>query len=383
MLEVLREASDAYDRGELSMAEARQKMAKWLDVHGVGDPRSTRNSNIASSMRLNLILHQNAAMAAGVGRYQVSRDPDIEERWPSWRYIAGHNPRPEHKALDGKVIRKNDPFWKTHYPPWDFNCNCDVEDSDEKSQEAPKHDNHAPASGFQFDPAHAFEEYDISQIADNELRDRIMNNIIDLYPEAMFSVPVFGKIDTGNHDVDKVYHGFARKAPTQLKILMKKIGIPPIRFEGNICHYHAGKIYLSSGWTSQNAVHEWAHYLGESIDLKNSSFGVILNKLEDRLKSDDVFAKRMQKYLLDVSKRKSKYEKTVLDIFGAISRNRIGGGHPDGYWSWENRREQEVFAQMTVLYGRQAKEWKELQDLIPELGKNYQEIISKASATMN
>ena len=117
--------------------------------------------------------------------------------------------------------------------------------------------------------------------------------------------------------------------------------------------------------------------------MKNSSFGVILNKLEDRLKSDDVFAKRMQKYLLDVSKRKSKYEKTVLDIFGAISRNRIGGGHPDGYWSWENRREQEVFAQMTVLYGRQAKEWKELQDLIPELGKNYQEIISKASATMN
>ena len=146
------------------MAEARQKMAKWLDVHGVGDPRSTRISNIASSMRLNLILHQNAAMAAGVGRYQVSRDPDIEERWPCWRYIAGHNPRPEHKALDGKVISKNDPFWKTHYPPWDFNCNCDVEDSDEKSQEAPKHDNHAPASGFQFDPAHAFGESDLTSL---------------------------------------------------------------------------------------------------------------------------------------------------------------------------------------------------------------------------
>ena len=58
-----------------------------------------------------------------MGRYQVSRDPDIEERWPCRRYIAGHTPRGVHKALDGKVIRKDDPFWHSHYPPWDFNCN--------------------------------------------------------------------------------------------------------------------------------------------------------------------------------------------------------------------------------------------------------------------
>ena len=165
VLEELRSVSDQYSAGKLSLAEGRKILAKWLDAHAIGDPKSARMSNIASSMRLDLILRQNAAMAAAVGRYQVSRDPDIEERWPCWRYIAGHNPRPEHKALDGKVIRKDDPFWHSHYPPWDFNCNCDVEDSDEKPDPTPQHDDHAPASGFQFDPAHAFEKVDLSGIS--------------------------------------------------------------------------------------------------------------------------------------------------------------------------------------------------------------------------
>ena len=376
VLEELRSVSDQYSAGKLGLAEGRKVLAKWLDAHAIGDPKSARMSNIASSMRLDLILRQNAAMAAAVGRYQVSRDPDIEERWPCWRYIAGHNPRPEHKALDGKVIRKDDPFWHSHYPPWDFNCNCDVEDSDEKPDPTPQHDDHAPASGFQFDPAHAFEEFDLLQINDKDLQDRIMKGIEARYPGAMFSVPVFGKIDTGYRDVNKVYRSFARKAPAPLKKLMKKFGIPPVEIEGNICRYMDGKIYLSPRWTPLNAIHEWAHHLGESIDLKNSSLGDTLDGIYERIRSDKALSEKFQRYLIKVAERKSKYERTVWDIFGAISRNKIGGGHSKGYWTWEYSREREIFAQLTVLYGRQAREWKELQELIPELGKSYQELIS-------
>ena len=162
VLEKLREVSDQYSAGKLSLSEARKLLAKYLDFNGIGDPQSARISNIASCMRLNLVLRQNAAMAAAVGRYQVSRDPDIEKRWPCWRYITGPNSRDSHATLDGKVIRKDDPFWHSHYPPWDFNCNCDVEDSDGQPDRTPPYDDHAPESGFQFDPAHAFEEFDIS-----------------------------------------------------------------------------------------------------------------------------------------------------------------------------------------------------------------------------
>lgn len=170
VLEKIREVTTAYFRGELGLSEARKRFAQWIDARGIGDPTDRRISNIASAGRIDLILSQQAKMGAAVGRYQVSRDPDIEERYPCWRYIAGHNPRPEHAALNGKVFRKDDPFWATHYPPWDFNCNCDVEDCDEPAQTPPKYDTKPPESGFQFDPAHAFERFDFSAIKDPALQ---------------------------------------------------------------------------------------------------------------------------------------------------------------------------------------------------------------------
>ena len=171
VLQQLRKVSDAFSRGDLGLAEARTQLQKWLDNKGIGDPSSAAITNLSGSMRLNLILRQTAAMAAAVGRYQVSRDPDIEERWPSWKYITGSNPRPEHAALNGRIFLKSDPFWKTHYPPWDFGCNCDVEDSDEKPQTPPQME--PSASGYSFDPADAFREFDMSSIEDGKLRKRI------------------------------------------------------------------------------------------------------------------------------------------------------------------------------------------------------------------
>jgi hypothetical protein len=48
--------------------------------------------------------------------------------FPYWRYIADGDDRtrPEHKALDGRVFPADDPFWDTHYPPWEFGCRCTV-----------------------------------------------------------------------------------------------------------------------------------------------------------------------------------------------------------------------------------------------------------------
>ena len=96
---------------------------------------------MAKTARLNLILDQNARMAAAVGRWQVAMDKDVMERFPYWRYIAGPNPRDSHKVLDGLILRKDDPFWASHFPPWEFNCNCDLEEVDEE-----------------FNPADAFDE---------------------------------------------------------------------------------------------------------------------------------------------------------------------------------------------------------------------------------
>ena len=167
VLDQLRGVSDAYSRGEIDLATARMKFKKWYDREKPGQRFADGEgiTNIASTMRLNLVMRQNAAMAAGVGRYQVSRDPAIEERWPCWRYITGPNARDAHAALDGKVFLKSDPIWHRIYPPWEFNCNCDVEDAELpengadkiKAEAVPESD-----SGFKFDPAEAFRKIDLS-----------------------------------------------------------------------------------------------------------------------------------------------------------------------------------------------------------------------------
>ena len=32
--------------------------------------------------------------------------------------------RPSHRALDGIIVPKDDPFWQNHFPPWEWGCRC-------------------------------------------------------------------------------------------------------------------------------------------------------------------------------------------------------------------------------------------------------------------
>ena len=170
ILERLRGISDAYSRGEIGLAEARTRLKKFLRGEGKDDGTNGLR-NLASTARLNLILEQNTRMAAAVGRWQVSMDAEIRDRWPCWRYIGStaRNPRDTHARFAGKVFRKDDPIWHKIYPPSDFGCKCDVEDCDEEPDKAPK-TVEPPPSGFAFDPAHAFEEFDLGRIKDETLR---------------------------------------------------------------------------------------------------------------------------------------------------------------------------------------------------------------------
>jgi len=51
--------------------------------------------------------------------------------FPFWQYLTVGNGIPgingvraTHAALHGLIFRADDPFWNSHYPPWDFNCRC-------------------------------------------------------------------------------------------------------------------------------------------------------------------------------------------------------------------------------------------------------------------
>ncbi|MBO7329272.1 MAG: hypothetical protein J6W00_10940 [Lentisphaeria bacterium] len=162
--EAIKEISDRYSMGEIEFAEARTAL-KRLAVGNNLDDGSSSLKNLGSLARIDLILQQNALMAAAVGQYEAGMDPDIKERFPCWRYIASTaiNPRDSHAKYSGMVFRKDDPIWHKIFPPWDFNCKCSVEDCDDEPMDSSKLiPNGVPGSGFAFDPAHAFEEFDVS-----------------------------------------------------------------------------------------------------------------------------------------------------------------------------------------------------------------------------
>jgi hypothetical protein len=76
--------------------------------------------------RSRVILETNLKTAHQAGRYEQMKAA-VNER-PFWEYRHGdsRNPRPEHLAWDGLVLRADDPWWDTHYPPNGWGCSCKV-----------------------------------------------------------------------------------------------------------------------------------------------------------------------------------------------------------------------------------------------------------------
>ena len=197
ILDRLREVSDRYSRGEIGLGEARNTLKDFLKTEGY-DPHKAGLKNLASTARLNLVMRQNAAMANAAAEWKRMNDPDTMKIFPYVRYHARKDSRSRdgHKELDGKIFHKDDPFLKTHTPPWEFNCRCWLEEitAKEAGRESEKVQEPTPpedvtidsASGFSFDPEHAFETFDLASVKDADTRESIVSQM-----EAQFGVEYY------------------------------------------------------------------------------------------------------------------------------------------------------------------------------------------------
>jgi SPP1 gp7 family putative phage head morphogenesis protein len=106
-----------------SMAAWKKDVAKMFAENG-WEPMA--------GFRLDTIFRTNIQTAYSVGRY--GQMMDVADIRPFWRYWAVNDgrTRPVHKALHGRVIRCDDPFWDTFYPPNGFRCRCTVTSLSEK-----------------------------------------------------------------------------------------------------------------------------------------------------------------------------------------------------------------------------------------------------------
>lgn len=78
--------------------------------------------------RARTIYDTNLFTSYSAGRYQQMKE--VAATRPYWRYRhspASVVPRAEHLAWDGVILRHDDPWWTTHYPPCGWGCKCYVE----------------------------------------------------------------------------------------------------------------------------------------------------------------------------------------------------------------------------------------------------------------
>ena len=134
--------------------EAKREIAAEISPYAGGDMKAAR-------ARAEFTLRMQGFQAYAVARHQEQMS--TVERFPYWRYVTvgDSRVRAAHAALDGKVLRADDPWWKTHYPPWDWGCRCivvalDEEDAREagisKSADMPTPGH---SESFAFDPGNA------------------------------------------------------------------------------------------------------------------------------------------------------------------------------------------------------------------------------------
>jgi SPP1 gp7 family putative phage head morphogenesis protein len=113
-LQRIRDAIAALPQGS-TWDEVKKDVVSELDPY-LGD---------GADQRAELLIRTHAFQAFQASNYQVAM---ADEDTTHLQYLAtedGHA-RDSHIALNGLILPKDDPFWETHMPPWDWGCRCRI-----------------------------------------------------------------------------------------------------------------------------------------------------------------------------------------------------------------------------------------------------------------
>jgi len=108
--------------------DVREDVVKDLSPYLVTetDPDKREEQVAASYRRAELLLRTHAYQAYEAASHNVLME--TRAAFPYWQYQTMEDGavRPEHAALNGLILSADSPFWRDHYPPWDWGCRCEV-----------------------------------------------------------------------------------------------------------------------------------------------------------------------------------------------------------------------------------------------------------------
>jgi len=102
-----------------------QKKGWWGEQEIVNPKTGEVKEIIVNSRRLKTIYSTNMRVSYQKYRYKQMMELPLSTYW-MYRSALLETTRTSHAELHGTVLPRDHPFWKTNYPPNDWNCKCNV-----------------------------------------------------------------------------------------------------------------------------------------------------------------------------------------------------------------------------------------------------------------
>ena len=132
LLADLRAEIDKAVAGKTTLRDFRARFEEMVARHG-WTGWTGEGTAAGRAWRARVIYETNLKTAYAAGRYAQMTDPDVVKVFKWWRYRHAFyrkpaRARPEHRDIfNGTILRWDDAWWDTHYPPNGWNCSCGVE----------------------------------------------------------------------------------------------------------------------------------------------------------------------------------------------------------------------------------------------------------------
>lgn len=104
------------------------KAKGWWGAQEIRDPVTGKitTAQLGSPRRLKTIFDTNMGTAYSAGKWKQIEATSKTFPYLMYDAVNDGRTRPQHRAWDNLVLRFDDPWWKTHYPPNGWNCRCSV-----------------------------------------------------------------------------------------------------------------------------------------------------------------------------------------------------------------------------------------------------------------